>query len=84
VPCKSNLDPQEFNFETWDNWAKHTSPNPNVKVYIGAPGSKTSAGEGYVDVAALTKIVQSVQAKYSDSFGGVMVWDNDSAFCTSS
>ena len=82
-PCKSNPDSQEFNFETWDNWAKHTSPNPNVKVYIGAPGSKPSAGEGYVDAAALAKIVQSVQAKYANTLGGVMIWDIDSAFCMS-
>jgi len=71
--------PSEFNFATWDHWAKTTSPNPNVKVYIGAPAGPKAAGSGYVDADALISMAKSVQSQYS-SFGGVMLWDADTAF----
>ncbi|KAF5355650.1 hypothetical protein D9756_004210 [Leucocoprinus leucothites] len=57
----------DFNFATWDRWAKTSSPNPNVKVYIGAPAGPKAAGSG------------SAQNQYS-SFGGVMLWDADTAY----
>lgn len=71
--------PSEFNFDTWDNWARTTSPNPDVKVYIGAPGSANSAGEGYVNIDTLTRMALDAQQSYS-SFGGVMLWDADSSY----
>ncbi len=49
-------------------------------MYIGAPGSADAAGEGYVDVATLAEYVADAQGKYS-SFGGVMLWDADTAYC---
>ena len=69
----------EFNFATWDNWAKTKSANPDVKVYIGAPASSKAAGEGYVSASTLASYVAEVQQKYS-SFGGVMLWDADTAY----
>jgi len=63
-----------WNFGSWDNWAKTVSPNKNVKVYIGAPASSAAAGSGYVDAATLGKIAATTRAQYS-SFGGVMFWD---------
>jgi len=71
--------PQQYNLATWDKWAKTKSPNPNVKVYIGAPGSAASAGTGYVDVDTLRNYALAGQANYS-SFGGVMLWDASSAY----
>ncbi|KAK0223055.1 glycoside hydrolase family 18 protein [Armillaria fumosa] len=68
-----------WNFATWDNWAKNTSPNPNVKVYIGAPASSTAAGSGYVDAATLANIATQTRSQYS-SFGGVMFWDASQAY----
>jgi len=62
-----------------DNWAKTVSPNPNVKVYLGAPASSTAAGSGYVDVSTLGSIAQQTRSKYS-SFGGVMLWDASQAY----
>lgn len=62
-----------------DNWAKNTSPNKDVKVYIGAPASANAAGEGYVDIGTLINYAQNAQRQYS-SFGGVMLWDADEAF----
>ena len=62
-----------------DNWARTVSPNPNVKVYIGAPASSSAAGSGYVDVPTITTIIQKTMAEYS-SFGGVMLWDISQAY----
>ena len=69
----------EFNFATWDKWAKTQSANPNVKVYIGAPASPDAADEGYVSPSTLAKYVADAQSKY-DTFGGVMLWDADTAY----
>ncbi|OCH89688.1 glycoside hydrolase [Obba rivulosa] len=71
--------PSEFNMATWDNWAKTQSYNKNVKVYIGAPGSSTSAGTGYVDASTLAGYASNAQANYS-SMGGVMLWDASTAY----
>ncbi|KAK7682490.1 hypothetical protein QCA50_014290 [Cerrena zonata] len=71
--------PSDYNLATWDNWAKTQSANKNVKVYIGAPGSADAAGEGYVDAATLATFAKNAQNQFS-SFGGVMLWDADSAF----
>lgn len=62
-----------FNFNTWDNWAKTVSKNPDVKVFVGAPGSPTAAGGGYVDGDTIKAII--TYSKTFSSFGGVMIWD---------
>lgn len=62
-----------------DRWAKTRSPNRNVKVYLGAPAGPKAAGSGYVDANELIAMAKSLQDKYS-SFGGVMLWDADTAF----
>jgi hypothetical protein len=68
-----------WNFADWDNWAKNTSPNKNVKVYIGAPASSTAANSGYVNANTLVTIAKATKATYS-SFGGVMFWDASQAY----
>lgn len=68
-----------WNFDDWDNWAKNTSPNKDVKVYIGVPGAGQSAGSGYLDLDKLAPIIQATQSNYS-TFGGVMMWDVSSAY----
>ncbi|EJD48950.1 glycoside hydrolase, partial [Auricularia subglabra TFB-10046 SS5] len=70
--------PNAWNFAQWDDWAKNTSPNKDVKIYIGAPASQTAAGSGYVDAATLGKIAKDTASQYS-SFGGVMFWDASQA-----
>lgn len=62
-----------FNFNAWDTWAKQTSPNKDVKIMIGIPGSVAAAGSGYVPFDQLQPIVQNVHSIYS-SFGGIMLW----------
>lgn len=69
----------DWNFATWDNWAKTVSPNPNVKVFIGAPASSSAAGSGYVSASTLATIIQQTGSEYS-SFGGVMLWDMSQAY----
>ncbi|TCD70241.1 Chitinase 1 [Steccherinum ochraceum] len=73
--------PNDWNFGTWDNWAKTVSPNRNVKIYIGAPASSTAAGSGsgYVALSSLTTAIQQTRSQYS-SFGGVMMWDASQAY----
>lgn len=67
-----------FNFETWDTWAKKTSKNPAVKILLGIPGSATAAGGGYVNGSQLSAVV--AYSKLFSSFGGVMVWDMSQVF----
>ncbi|KAG8221395.1 glycoside hydrolase [Butyriboletus roseoflavus] len=62
-----------------DNWAKNTSPNKNVKVYIGAPASASAAGSGYISASTLATIISQTKSQYS-SFGGVMLWDVSQAY----
>ncbi|KAN0082356.1 glycoside hydrolase [Tylopilus felleus] len=62
-----------------DNWAKNTSPNKNVKVYIGAPASSTAANNGYVSASTLATIISQTKSQYS-SFGGIMLWDASQAY----
>ncbi|CAA7258784.1 unnamed protein product [Cyclocybe aegerita] len=76
--CETSA-PSEFNFATWDHWAKTQSPNKDVKVYLGAPASTGSAGNGFVSSQTLVNVARDAQKKYS-SFGGIMLWDADSAY----
>ena len=62
-----------------DNWARTISPNPNVKVYIGAPASSSASGSGYVDIATLSNIATQMRKSFP-SFGGVMLWDASQAY----
>ncbi|KAI9275856.1 glycoside hydrolase superfamily [Phascolomyces articulosus] len=67
-----------FNFDTWDNWAKGTSPNKNVKVFLGLPGSPQAAGSGYQSMDQLQPILSKI-SQYS-SFGGVSIWDASQSY----
>ncbi|KAH9853066.1 class III chitinase [Lenzites betulinus] len=68
-----------FNFGIWDIWARTISPNPNVKVYVGAPAAALAAGGGYQDAATLANILQTTRNRFP-SFGGVMMWDASQAY----
>ncbi|KAF9014996.1 glycoside hydrolase superfamily [Cyathus striatus] len=76
--CETST-PSEFNFDTWDKWARTQSANPNVKVYLGAPASSKAAGSGFVSSDTLINVARDAQNKYS-SFGGIMLWDADTAY----
>ncbi|KAK4516807.1 uncharacterized protein ATC70_011786 [Mucor velutinosus] len=67
-----------FNFNTWNAWAK-SSPNSDVKVFLGIPGSSAAAGSGYVVFDSLEPIVKRLQSTYSN-FGGVTLWDASASY----
>jgi chitinase len=69
-----------FNFDVWDNWAKTTSPNKNVKLLIGVPAA-AGAGGGYTSGSKLKAAINWSQ-KYS-SFGGAMMWDMSQLYSNS-
>lgn len=71
--------PDDYNFDTWDDWARSGSANPDIKVYIGAAASANAAGQGYVDIGTLKNYATNGQDTF-DSFGGVMLWDASEAF----
>ncbi|KAI0380355.1 glycoside hydrolase family 18 protein [Hypomontagnella monticulosa] len=66
-----------FNMQTWDTWAKQTSKNKNVKIFLGVPAN-SGAGGGYQPASALAPIIQ--YSKQFSSFGGVMMWDMSQLF----
>ncbi|KAG2233800.1 hypothetical protein INT48_005953 [Thamnidium elegans] len=70
--------PSQWNYGTWDIWARTISPNPDVKIFIGAPASATAAGGGYTAPSSLLDIVKKTRDAFP-SFGGVMFWDASQA-----
>lgn len=68
-----------FNWDTWLSYAQSTSPNKNIKLYVGLPGASSSAGSGYADIATVEKYVTS-SITSSSSFGGFSLWDASSGF----
>lgn len=76
IDCSSRYRPDIYDR---DRWAKTQSPNKDVKVYIGAPASADSAGNGFVSSQTLINVAKQAQKQYS-SFGGIMLWDADSAY----
>lgn len=70
-----------FNFATWDTWARTVSLNSNVKILLGIPGSTGAAGSGYVSGSSLAAII--AYCKTFSSFGGVMVWDMTQLYANS-
>jgi chitinase len=68
----------QFNWDTWTNFAETVSPNKDIKLFLGLPGSTSAAGSGYVDIDTVSSTVSSIG---SDSqFGGVMLWDASQGF----
>lgn len=70
-----------FNYATWDNWAKTVSLNPNVKIMLGIPGNTGAAGSGYESGSTLASIIS--YCKSFSSFGGVMIWDMSQVYANS-
>ncbi|KAI8147614.1 glycoside hydrolase superfamily [Fennellomyces sp. T-0311] len=68
-----------FNFDAWDEWAQNKSPNKNVKIFLGIPGSTSAAGSGYISHDDLEPVVEKVAASYK-SFGGITIWDASQSY----
>lgn len=60
-----------FNFQTWDTWAKTKSANRNVRVFLGVPASPTAAGSGYLNASQLAGVVK--YCKGFSSFGVLLL-----------
>ncbi|QLL35025.1 hypothetical protein HG536_0H04010 [Torulaspora globosa] len=70
---------KSFNWDTWQNYAQSVSPNKNIKLYLGLPGSATAASTGYIsDLSLLEDTISKVSG--SGNFGGVAMWDASQAF----
>lgn len=68
-----------FNWDTWLNYAETVSPNKDIKLFLGLPGSATAAGSGYISsLSVLESTVADIST--SDYFGGIAVWDASQAF----
>lgn len=67
-----------FNWDTWQTFASGTSPNKNIKLFLGLPGAQSSAGSGYVTPDTVKQYVD--QIKSTENFGGIMLWDASSGF----
>lgn len=74
-PC--GIEKSGFNWGTWKDYAAG-SANPNVKIYLGLPGSPSAAGSGYATPDAVQNVVSSI--KDDSCFGGIMMWDASQAF----
>lgn len=69
--------PCELNFCIRDHWAKTQSFNKAIKVYLGTAAAR--GVDGHLSSQALITLARATQKKYS-SFGGVMLWDADTAY----
>lgn len=72
-----NVD-RDFNWDTWTKYAANTSPNKNIKIYLGLPGSTSAAGSGYVDISTVESTLKTIES--DSAFGGVMLWDASQSF----
>lgn len=71
-----------FNYATWDTWAKQTSKNKNVRLYLGvaAATGAANAGTGYVAPSVMIQAAKDLKSQYSSTFGGIMMWDASQAY----
>lgn len=68
-----NVDKQ-FNWADWENYAANVSPNKDIKLFLGLPGSPSAASSGFVsDLTLLQDTVNDI--KTNNNFGGVAIWD---------
>ncbi|AJV66024.1 BMC_2a_G0039110.mRNA.1.CDS.1 [Saccharomyces cerevisiae] len=69
----------QFNWDTWLTYAQTVSPNKNIKLFLGLPGSASAAGSGYIsDTSLLESTIADIAS--SSSFGGIALWDASQAF----
>lgn len=69
----------QFNWDTWENFAENSSPNKDLKLFLGLPGSSSAAGSGYIsDISTLKSTISKISG--NSNFGGVSLWDASQAF----
>ncbi|KAG7191251.1 Chitinase 1, partial [Scheffersomyces spartinae] len=71
-----NLGPN-FNWASWAEYAATVSPNKDIQLFLGLPGSEVSAS-GYTPSATVNKYLSDIQC--GPNFGGFAIWDASSAW----
>ncbi|GME72471.1 unnamed protein product [[Candida] boidinii] len=74
---------RQFNWNTWAEFATSSSPNKDIKLYLGLPGSPTAAGSGYVTSDVVKNALANVIKSLDSNFGGISIWDASQAFANS-
>lgn len=70
---------KQFNWDTWQKFAENSSPNKDIKLFLGLPGSSSAAGSGYIsDMSTLKSTISDISG--DSNFGGVSLWDASQAF----
>lgn len=65
-----------FNWDTWNTFAENTSPNKNIKLFVGLPAASGAAGSGYATIDQIKSTFQNTILNKEDShFGGFVLWD---------
>ena len=66
---------KDFNFGTWNNWARNVS----TQIFLGVPGDRYAAGTGYQPATKVKTILKSLIKDFGPQnggwFGGYMTWD---------
>ena len=68
----------DFNFNTWSQYARSSSPNEKNKIFVGLPGSSSSSGSGFVSASVVKSQLEKI--KCDPNLGGVSLWDASSSF----
>ncbi|CUM50100.1 uncharacterized protein AC631_00194 [Debaryomyces fabryi] len=67
-----------FNWDTWQDYATNTSPNKDIRLYLGLPGDSSSAGSGYTSASDVESYLSDI--KSDKNFGGISLWDAASSW----
>mmetsp|Transcript_1510 Transcript_1510/g.1508 ORF Transcript_1510/g.1508 Transcript_1510/m.1508 type:complete len:432 (-) Transcript_1510:26-1321(-) len=67
-----------FNWDTWQDYATNTSPNKDIRLYLGLPGDSSSAGSGYTSASDVESYLTDI--KSDKNFGGISLWDAASSW----
>ena len=67
-----------FNWDTWQDYATNTSPNKDIRLFLGLPGDSSSAGSGYSSASDVKSYLSDI--KSDKNFGGISLWDAASSW----
>lgn len=67
-----------FNWNTWADYATGTSPNKDIKIFVGLPAGPTAASYGYSSASVVSSYIDSIKSQ--SMFGGISLWDASAAW----
>ncbi|KAL2043023.1 hypothetical protein N7G274_004082 [Stereocaulon virgatum] len=67
----------DISYDGWVDYVQEKSLNKGAKVFLGLPAAKEASNNGneYLSPDEADEIINHFQCKYSDQFGGVMLFD---------